>query len=177
MDKVFIHSSPCLKYDLTKKNIKEFQIHYSLDYQFLETYYENNKKTFLETVYSYIEGKFSDVIRKQGIDFHYIESIRHPHIFIHLDLNHDTNQIIQKIINDLETQYHTVWIKQRIPKLMTLVTNSLNNQNNRKTALESYKDRYGQLATDRALHIYKDHVRWYYDEISFYLSRNKYDFQ
>ncbi len=177
MDKIFVFSAPCLKYDLTLRNIKEFQIKYNLNYDFLESYYENNKITFLQCVYSYIKKHYSDIIKKQGIDFHYVERIRHPHIYIHLDLNNTTNQVIQKLVDDLENQYKTKWIKQRIPKLMTLVINTLNYTDNFETALESYKNKYGQLNTDNALHVYKDHIRWYYDEISFFLTRNKYDFQ
>jgi hypothetical protein len=177
MDRIFVHSAPCLNYELAKQNIKEFQILFNINNEFLESYYENNKKTFLECVYTYIRHNYINTIRKLGIGFHYDDNMRYPHIYVHLDLNDNTNKVIQKIVDDLENQYRTNWIKFRIPKLMTLVKNQMKKDKSFQEALESYVTHHGKNDTDTLLHVYSNHIKWYYDDIAFCVKRNKYDFQ
>lgn len=177
MEKVFVHSSPCLNYELAKKNIKEFQITYNISNEFLESYYESNRTTFLECVYTYIKNNYFDVMRKLGIGFHYNENTRYPHIYIHLELNNNTNQVIEQIVDDLDSQYINNWIKFRIPKLMTLIRNQMKDDNNFQEALQSYQTHHDKNKTDTLLHVYSNHIKWYYDDISFCVKRNKYDFQ
>ena len=177
MNNVFTYSAPFLHYDLTKESKKEFQIKYNVNNEFLESYYESNKKTFLECVYAYIKEKYSDVVRKQGIDFHYNEDERYTHIYVHLDLNNSTNQVIQKIVDDLDDQYRTNWIKFRVPKLMTIIKNKLRTNHIFHDALQKYQFKHGKDDTDKFLHVYTQQIKWYYDDISFCTKRNKFDFQ
>lgn len=177
MDKIFVYSAPCLKYELAKKNIKEFQISYKVSNEFLESYYESNKKTFLESVYAYIRDHYFNIIRKLGIGFHYDENTRYPHIYIHLDLNNNTNQVIQEIVDVLDTQYKNNWIKFRVPKLMTLIGNQMKTDKKFQEALQGYQTHHSKNDTDTVLHVYSNHIKWYYDDISFCVKRNKYDFQ
>lgn len=175
METVFVCSCPCMIYELTKKNIKEFQITYNVSNEFLESFYENNKKTFLETVYSYIQLKYS-IIKQQGIDSHYVEDIRRPHIYIHLDLNDNTNNIIKTIIDDLNDEYEKNWIQFRVQKLMTIIKNGVRNNVTFQQALSFYENKHSSQDTERMMHVLSNQILWYYDEISFITNRHKYDF-
>lgn len=178
MKTVFQYSCPCMKYELTKKNIKEFQIKYNVSNEFLESFYENNKKTFLENVYSFIHLNHSNLIKYQGIDFHYNnENIRKPHIYVHMDLNDNTNEVIKTIINDLHNEYETNWIKNRVPRLMTIIKNQIKKDNDVfQQALKSYESNHNINTTETMLHILSNQILWYYDDISFLTNRNRYDF-
>lgn len=178
METIFECSCPCMKYELTKKNIKEFQIQYNVTDEFLESYYENNKKTFLETVYSYIHLHYPNIIKQQGINFHYNKmDVRKPHIYVHIDLNEDTNTVIKKIINDLHNEYETNWKQYRVPKLMTIIKNQINkNDETFQKALKFYQSNHNSNNTETMIHILSNQILWYYDHISFLINRNKYDF-
>lgn len=178
MDTVFEFSAPCSKYELTKKNIKEFQIKHKLSQEFLEIYYEHNKQTFLECVYTYIRLTYSNVIKEQGVDFHYDDSnTRTPHIYIHVDLNENANKVVQTIIDDLHKQFLTQWVKSKIPKLMTIIKHKLNDNDTFQHALESYRSKHGVEKTKTFQHVYSNQILWYYNDISFLSNRHKYDFQ
>lgn len=179
MDVIFTASCPCMKYDLTKKNIKEFQIKYYVDDEFLESYYENNKTTFLETVYSYIHIKYSNIIKKQGINFHFNDdNVQKPHIYIHLDLNDNTNKLVKEIIDDLQHKFDTNWIKPRVPRLTTIIKNKAVKDNNTfQEALKCHENKHGSLNTNQMMHVLSNQILWYYDNISFVTNCHKYDFQ
>jgi hypothetical protein len=179
MKTIFEASCPCMKYELTKMNIKEFQIKHYIDNEFLEVYYENNNKTFLETVYSFIRIKYSNIIKKQGIDFHFNhDNVRKPHIYIHLDLNDNTNKIVKEVINDLQKEFETNWIKPRVPRLTTIIKNKVVNDNPTfQQALICYENKHDSSNTKTMMHVLSNQILWYYDNISFITNRHKYDFQ
>jgi len=178
METIFQYSCPCMKYELTQNNIKEYQIKYNVSNEFLENFYENKKKTFLEVVYSYIRLNHSNIIKHQGIDFHYNDdNIRKPHIYIHTNLNENANQVIEVIVNDLQNEYTTNWIHHRVPRLMTIIKNQMKNNETFQQALTSYKTKNNSISTDAMMHVLSNQILWYYDDISFLTNRNKYDFQ
>lgn len=178
MNTVFEYSCPCMKYELTKQNIKEFHIKYNLNKEFLENYYETNKKTFLETIYTYIHLNHSNTIKHQGIDFHYDDdNIRKPHIYIHVDLNDRANEFAKTLINDLHNEYNTNWIQFRIPKLMTTIKNQMNSNGMFSEALNAHRNSHSSIDTETLLHVLSNQILWYYDDISFLTNRHKYDFQ
>ena len=175
---MFEYSCPCMKYELTKKNIKEFQIKYNVSSEFLESFYENNKKTFLETIYSYMHLKHSNLIKHQGIDFHFDnDNVRKPHIYIHLDLNENTNQVVKTIINDLHNEYETNWMQYRIPRLMTIIKNQMNNNATFQQALKFYENKHNSINCELMMHVLSNQILWYYDDISFLNNRYKYNIQ
>lgn len=178
MEKIFEHCCPCMKYELTKKNIKEFQIRTNVSNEFLESFYENNKKTFLETVYLHIKLNHSSMIKQQGIDFHYNDSnIRIPHIYILLDLNDNTNKNIDTIITDLHNEYQTNWMQYRVPRLMTIIKTQMKDNEIFQQALKSYKNNHNSINTETMIHVLSNQILWYYDDISFLINRNRYDFK
>lgn len=180
MDEIFEYSSPCMIYELTKQNLKEFQIKLNVTKAFSEIFYENAKKTFLEVVYCYLHTKHSNIIQSQGIDYHFDDdNVRKPHIYIHLDLNDNINQNMKIIIDDLHNEYETNWIKYRIPRLMTVIKHQMindTNDTNFQQALKLYQDKHDFKDCNLMMHVLSNQILWYYDDISFLTKRHKHDF-
>lgn len=171
MEHVFTYSSPCLEYALAKKFKKKFHINYNVDKYFLESFFDNTNKTFLECVYNYLHLHYNNLI---GISFYFDENGRTPYIYILVDLNDNTNKIIKNIINDLEIEYNNHWIKHRLPKLITILKNKLKSPSNLDLSVKCFQNKYGYDRTQQALYVFYNQIMWYYDDLSFRMNRHKY---
>jgi hypothetical protein len=92
-------------------------------------------------------------------------------------LTNHANQVVKTIINELQNEYETNWIKVRVPRLMTIIKNQMKNNETFQQALTSYKTKNNSISTDAMMHVLSNQILWYYDDISFLTNRNKYDFQ
>ncbi len=110
------------------------------------------KNRFISDVYRYIVGKYEDIVKAKGIDQCYDDGETIQYIYVHLDAKDCSNQI-KTIINDLEEMYKNEWCKQRVPKLISIVTNLLENSRIIAQAVSHYQNKYSFDATQQALYV------------------------
>jgi hypothetical protein len=85
---------------------------------------------------------------------------------------------VKEVINDLQKEFETNWIKPRVPRLTTIIKNKVVNDNPTfQQALICYENKHGSTNTETMKHVLSNQILWYYDNISFITNRHKYDFQ
>ena len=150
----FTYFLPFSQSHIAEKGLSEYHIQIHTDTHFLQGFYDNTKKSYIDVVYNFINEHFDKDIFYQG---KIIEPNNHL-ICLHCK-SQNAEQIMKKIVNGLINQFNTNWIKQRIPSLFSIVYNELQNEQYLVKSLSNYQNKNGYETTQFMIDVYFDHIK------------------
>ena len=122
-DWVFYQISPMMQWIIGDSS-HEYHIHSYLDDEYREAFFDNCGKHFYKVIHKFIMDTFGEKIKANGFDENFGEDGCKRYIWIQLD-KHTAKETIKAIIEKLQDKYEEEWYKYKVPKLLTIVKNSL----------------------------------------------------
>lgn len=149
---LFYEISPLMQW-IVGDSSHEYHIHTYLDDDYREAFFDNCGKHFYKVIHNFVMDNFGEKIKGDGFDEKYGVEGCDRYIWIHLDKN-GAEQTIKDIIEKLQDKYDEEWYKYKIPKLLTIIKNSLlKDVKSMAHAVSHYQNLHSFDKTQGTLHV------------------------
>lgn len=122
-DWVFYQISPMMQWIIGDSS-HEYHIHSYLDDKYHEAFFDNCGKHFYKVIHKFILENFGEKIKTNGFDEKFGDEGPERYVWVHLEKD-NAEQNIKAIIHKLQDKYEEEWYKYKVPKLLTIIKNSL----------------------------------------------------
>jgi hypothetical protein len=152
----FTYILPFIQTFLANRGLTEYHILIKTTACVKQAFFDNTETTFMSAINNFIATRYEKKIFYQGqsIDTDY----KCDYIYLHLKSETAESTIIC-IINDLNKQYATEWIKYRVPRLFSIVQHKLStNPLYFAKSISHFQEENGFDVTQGIIDIYFDHL-------------------
>ena len=146
----FTYMLPFIQTFLANRGLTEYHVVISATSEFKQAFKENTQTPFIEAVNNFVSTAYNKDIFYQDKSEEYI--------FLHFKTEVAEN-IVKRIVNDLQKQYESEWIKHRVPSLFSTTMHRLQEPQFLALSVCHFQQHNGFEDTQTIIDIYFDHLQ------------------
>jgi hypothetical protein len=152
----FTYILPFIQTFLANRGLTEYHIQIQTTVCFKQAFLDNTETTLMSAINNFIATNYQKEIFYQGQSMD--PDYKCDYIYLHLKSETAESTVI-RIINDLNKQYTTEWMKHRVPRLFSMVQQKLsNNPSYFAKSISHFQEENGFDVTQSLIEIYFDHI-------------------